>query len=56
MELTVKNVGPEITDEEILYQMLKEGLDDVENGRLLPLEEAFEQITEIRKTRRMANV
>lgn len=56
MELTVKSVGPEITDKETLYQMLKEGLDDVENGRLLPLEEAFEQITEIRKARRIANV
>lgn len=56
MELTAKRVGPEIKDKETLYQMIKEGLDDVENGRLLPLEEAFEQITEIRKARRKANV
>jgi predicted transcriptional regulator len=56
MELTAKCVGPEIKDKETLYQMIKEGLDDVENGRVLPLEEAFDQITELRKARRKANV
>ena len=56
MELTAKSVGPEIKDKETLYQMLKEGLDDVENDRVLPLEEAFDQITEMRRARRMVNV
>lgn len=56
MELTAKCVGPEIKDKETLYQMMKEGLDDVENGRVLPLEEAFDQIAEMRKARRIVNV
>ena len=56
MELTLKYVKPEIKDSETLYQMIKEGLDDVENGRVLPMEEAFDQITELRKARRTANV
>ena len=56
MELTLKYARLEIKDKETLYQMMKEGLDDVENGRVLPLEEAFDQITELRKARRKANV
>ncbi len=56
MELTLKYARLEIKDKETLYQMIKEGFDDVENGRVLPMEEAFDQITEMRKARRTANV
>ena len=49
--MTLKYARLEIKDKETLYQMIKEGLDDVENGRVLPLEEAFDQITELRKAR-----
>ena len=35
-----------------LLQMLNRGIDDMEIGRELPLDEAFQRITELRKIRR----
>lgn len=35
-------------------RMLDRGLDDMEAGRELPLEEAFQKITELRNNRRCA--
>ena len=34
------------------FQKLDKGLDDVEAGRELPLEEAFQKVTELREQRR----
>ncbi|MBQ9141322.1 MAG: hypothetical protein IJX63_05945 [Lachnospiraceae bacterium] len=42
MELTVK------VTEDVLYDLLNRGMEDMGNGRELPLEEAFEKITELR--------
>ena len=35
-----------------LLSMLDRGIDDMESGRELPLDEAFEKITELRNIRR----
>lgn len=37
-----------------LLQMLDRGIDDMEAGRELPLDEAFQKITELRDKRRNA--
>ncbi len=37
-----------------LLQMLDRGIDDMEAGRELPLDEAFQKITELRDIRRNA--
>lgn len=39
-----------------LLRMLDRGIDDMESGRELPLDEAFEKITELRNIRRNARV
>lgn len=39
---------------ETLQRVLDRGIDDMEAGRELPLEEAFEKITELRNIRRNA--
>lgn len=39
-----------------LLSMLDRGIDDMESGRELPLDEAFEKITELRNIRRNARV
>ena len=36
------------------FSMLDRGIDDMEAGRELPLEEAFQKIGELRNTRRRA--
>lgn len=41
-------------DKDKLLRMLDRGIDDMEAGRELPLEEAFEKITELRNMRRSA--
>lgn len=49
-----------VSDEEILkeenrnelFRMLDRGIDDMEAGRELPLDEAFEMIKKLRKVRR----
>jgi len=43
------------TKEELnLFRELDKGIDDMEAGRELPLEEAFRKITELREQRRSA--
>ena len=41
-------------DHEALLRMLDRGIDDMEAGREMPIEEAFEKITELRNMRRNA--
>lgn len=41
-------------DKETLLRMLDRGIDDMEEGRELPLDEAFKKITELRTVRRDA--
>lgn len=41
-------------DNEALLRMLDRGIDDMEAGREIPIEEAFEKITELRNMRRNA--
>lgn len=41
-------------DKETLLRMLDRGIDDMEEGRELSLEEAFKKITELRNVRRDA--
>ena len=38
------------------FSMLDRGIDDMEAGRELPLEEAFQKIGELRNTRRRAEM
>ena len=54
MELTFNNVMNIKQDNEQLLRMLDRGIDDMEAGRELPLDEAFEKITELRNMRRNA--
>lgn len=37
--------------EELFFKMIDTGIDDMENGRELPLEEAFRKISELRTSR-----
>ena len=43
-------------DNETLFRMLHRGVDDIEAGREMPIEEAFEKITELRNIGRNARV
>ncbi len=55
MEATLKNEPIHGTGmAEDVFQALDRGMDDMENGRELPLEEAFEQIQALRDERRNA--
>ena len=54
MELTFNNAINIKQDNEQLLRMLDRGIDDMEAGRELPLDEAFEKITELRNMRRNA--
>ncbi len=51
--LPKNQIGVEQNDE-ILYRTLDRGIDDMEDGRELPLDEAFDKITELRNVRRNA--
>lgn len=51
MSLDNKNV---LQQDDDLLQMLDRGIDDMEAGRELPLDEAFQKITELRDIRRNA--
>lgn len=51
MTLNDKNI---LQQDDDLLQMLDRGIDDMEAGRELPLEEAFQKITELRDIRRNA--
>ena len=46
-------VSNEVSD---FLQQLGRGIDDMEAGRELPLEEAFQRITELRNERRHAGI
>lgn len=43
-------------NENDILHMLDRGIDDMEAGRELPLEEAFQKISELRKIRRSARI
>lgn len=53
MDMTLGN-GNILHKEEDLLRMLDRGIDDMEAGRELPLDEAFQKITELRDIRRNA--
>lgn len=54
MVLTKENLKKLREEGGTLLQMLDKGIADMEAGRELPLEEAFEKITELRNIRRNA--
>lgn len=55
METTLNNNPADLKqEEETLLKMLDRGIDDMEEGRELPLGEAFDKITELRNVRRNA--
>jgi len=47
-------VGNFKQDDDKLLGMLDRGIDDMESGRELPLEDAFRKITDLREARRNA--
>ena len=53
MDITLDNKNVLQQDDDLL-QMLDRGIDDMEAGRELPLDEAFQKITELRDIRRNA--
>lgn len=53
MDMTLDNKNVLLQDDDLL-QMLDRGIDDMEAGRELPLDEAFPKITELRDIRRNA--
>ncbi len=53
MDMTLDNKNVLRQDDDLL-QMLDRGIDDMEAGRELPLDEAFQKITELRDIRRNA--
>lgn len=56
MELTDKKAHDIMHENEHILRMLDRGIDDMEAGRELPLENAFKKITELRNIRRDARV
>ena len=57
MELTEKIPATDKNQENShLLRMLDRGIDDMEAGRELPLEDAFRKITELRDARRNARL
>ena len=54
MKVTKDKSKESIIAGEDLLQKLDEGIDDMEAGREMPLEEAFEKITELRNSGREA--
>ena len=53
MDMTLDNKNVLLQDDDLL-QMLDRGIDDMEAGRELPLDEAFQKITALRDIRRNA--
>ncbi len=51
LDYTVSNFKQ---DDNKLLGMLDRGIDDMESGRELPLEDAFQKITDLREARRNA--
>lgn len=56
MEYISENTICEKKDEIKLFQLLDRGIDDMEAGRELPLDEAFQKINELRERRGSATV
>ena len=56
MELTISKQTPNQHEDNNILRMLDRGIDDMEAGRELPLEEAFRKITELRDVRRNARL
>ncbi|VUX17990.1 Uncharacterised protein [[Ruminococcus] torques] len=57
MELTKKSpITDKSQENNHLLRMLDRGIDDMEAGRELPLEDAFRKITELRDARRNARI
>ena len=56
MQMLVSDFGQisRTTDEYNLFSKLDKGIEDVEKGNELPLEEAFQKISEMRDNRRRA--
>ena len=54
MDMTLDNKNVLLQDDDLL-QMLDRGIDDMEAGRELPLDEAFQKITVLRDIRRNAS-
>ncbi len=53
MEMALDNTNI-LQQEDDLLQILDRGIDDMEAGRELPLDEAFQKITDLRNIRRNA--
>lgn len=53
MELTKSRQAERLHENESYLRMLDTGIDDMEAGRELPLDDAFKKITELRDARRM---
>ena len=56
MELTMKKQTPAQHEDNNILRMLDRGIDDMEAGRELHLEEAFRKISELRDVRRNARL
>ena len=54
MDYVISNDRNNTKEELNLFRELDKGIDDMEAGRELPLEEAFRKITELREQRRSA--
>lgn len=54
MDITLNENLNTKQDNQVLLRMLDRGIDDMEAGRELPLEEAFEKISKLRNERRNA--
>lgn len=54
MDMVLGNNIKKENDDKSLLRMLDRGIDDMEEGRELPLEEAMKKISEIRNSRRSA--
>lgn len=56
MEVTKSRQIDTLNENEHFLCMLDRGIDDMEAGRELPLDEAFKKITELRDARRNARI
>ena len=56
MEVTKSRQINTLNENEHFLRMLDRGIDDMEAGRELPLDEAFKKITELRAARRNARI
>lgn len=56
MELTRSRQAERLHENETFLRMLDRGIDDMEAGRELPLNDAFKKIKELRDARRNARV